>query len=754
MSEPSTERLYRLLPAVYRIRDAAQGEQLRALLAVIERELLLLEHDIDGLYENWFIETCQEWIIPYIGDLLGVRGLHVVENAGIYSLRAFVANTIAYRRRKGTATMLQQLARDVTDWPTRLVEYFRLLHMTQYMNHLQPNVLAPDMRLMDQLDRFDGPFEQTVHTADVRRIGLRGKYNIPNIGIFAWRLQSYPVTRSTARATPNSAGQYTFNPLGLDEPLFNQPVDEPQTGTEFPHIAQEIELPGMLRRRALFDELEARRQANVDGTTPTKIYFTEDHPVFAVFVDDNPVPAEEIEIADLTTQPLPGVPDVWRRPLSNKPYTDKNGQVTALPISIAVDPALGRFDFPKGTTPTKVEVSYSYGFSGDVGGGPYDKRNSITSAVTREVDWQAGVSAALDADHSDKRLYKKLSTAVDLWNQWSQQHTGVGVIAILDSRTYTESLIGDSQAGGHQIEIPEKSQLLIVAADWKDVEISDRTLSRLTPAGFKPHVQGDLHVLGTAASGKIAGELVVNGLLIEGSVRVLDGNLGSLRLDHSTVVPSVEGVVVEGSQNDRLSINLTCSICGPISLATSVPTLNITESIIDGRSNPAAIYAPNTEATISGCTVYGQIIDPPSQPGNPKPGLRSLMADATIFADLLFVLQRQIGCVRFSYVPSGSRTPRRYRCQPDLALNNVNDIGEQTIIRNQLKPVFTSDHYGHPAYSQLGQICAPEIRKGAEDGSEMGVFSFLKQAQREANLRSQLLEYLPFGLETALIPVT
>ena len=30
--------------------------------------------------------------------------------------------------------------------------------------------------------------------------------------------------------------------------------------------------------------------------------------------------------------------------------------------------------------------------------------------------------------------------------------------------------------------------------------------------------------------------------------------------------------------------------------------------------------------------------------------------------------EKQSGCVRFSYVPPGSLTPRRYRCQPDLEI--------------------------------------------------------------------------------------
>ena len=76
-TQDSQDRLYNLLPAIYRIRDANDGGQsLRALMAVLESEFTRLEQDIDGLYDDWFIETCAEWVVPYIGDLLCVRNLH------------------------------------------------------------------------------------------------------------------------------------------------------------------------------------------------------------------------------------------------------------------------------------------------------------------------------------------------------------------------------------------------------------------------------------------------------------------------------------------------------------------------------------------------------------------------------------------------------------------------------------------------------------------------------------------------------
>ncbi len=74
----SPDRLYELLPAVYRTRDVDQGWQLQALLRIITEQADVLDADISQLYENWFIETCQDWVVPYIGGLVGFEQLHEV----------------------------------------------------------------------------------------------------------------------------------------------------------------------------------------------------------------------------------------------------------------------------------------------------------------------------------------------------------------------------------------------------------------------------------------------------------------------------------------------------------------------------------------------------------------------------------------------------------------------------------------------------------------------------------------------------
>jgi len=107
---------------------------------------------------------------------------------------------------------------------------------------------------------------------------------------------------------------------------------------------------------------------------------------------------------------------------------------------------------------------------------------------------------------------------------------------------------------------------------------------------------------------------------------------------------------------------------------------------------------------------------------------------APVYAERL-----QAGCVRFSYVPPGSRLPRLYRCQPAELADAA-----------RLRPVFTSLRYGDAGYCQLSQLCAVEIREGADDQAEMGAFHDLYQPQREANLNSSLGEYLRFGLEAGV----
>ena len=69
------DKLYQLLPAVHRNRDVEHDEALKQLVAVIAGQVAVLEENLEQLYDNHFVETAAPWALPYLGDLLGIRGL-------------------------------------------------------------------------------------------------------------------------------------------------------------------------------------------------------------------------------------------------------------------------------------------------------------------------------------------------------------------------------------------------------------------------------------------------------------------------------------------------------------------------------------------------------------------------------------------------------------------------------------------------------------------------------------------------------
>lgn len=703
------DRLYNLLPAVYRIQDASRGEPLRALLDLIDEQVLApIEAEILMLRDASTIETAPDWAIPYLGDLLGVRSLRP---GGPGNLRGYVANTLAYRRRKGTSAALEQLARDVTALPARVVEFFQLLATTANDDHVRlgyPGTL--DVRDAARLQQLGGPFETAPYTVDVRRPGNGGRYNLPHVGIFLWRLSAFAVVRGDAFRV--GAGQFTFDPLGLDAPLFNQP----QTEAEITGLATPRNVPDPLRRLALHAELEALRAG--EG----KLVWFGDQPVLRVFEDDQPdspaLDSVDVFICNLAD---------WRRPASGA----------------AVDPELGRIALPAGQDPQRLVVSYSYGFGGDLGASPAPR----PAAEVRPPTWQVGVSL----DHSaagQEMIYTSLADAVQDWNALEPGHAGV--IAIMDSRTHD---LGNVPL---EIEIKAGSQLLIVGAQWPAVPQAGapgtfvRLPGRTELRGVRPCLAGSLAV---KANGRM-GRLILDGLLLSGGVQVAPGDLDGLALRYCTLVPRVDtqtgdplpSLAVKDCL--RLAVTLERCVAGPLVIVDDVASLAIADSLL---ALPAGVVglvvdAPLSPASITAATLVGDV------------RVRSLTTSDSLYAGKCTVQRRQAGCARFSYLGAGSRTPRRYRCQPDLALAaRAADLGVQALpppeaelVENRLRPVFLSTRYGDPGFGMLQMSSAAEIRTGSEGGAEMGAFGHRKLAVGEANLWAVLDEYLPFGLQAGV----
>ncbi len=721
----SPDRLFDLLPVVHRRRDAERNHPLRALLQVIAEQVDVVEDDIDRLYENWFIETCDDWVVPYLGDLIGYRLAHEAGQPGdmvathrrqlnkILIPRRDVANTIRYRRRKGTLAILELLAHDVAGWPARAVEFYQLLAWTQPLNHQRLHRgRTADLHDGDALDLLDGPFDSVAHSVDVRRLSshrTRGRYNIPSVGLVVWRLKPYKITRAPAYCLEQiGAHTYTFSVLGNDTPLFTKPTPEPSPE----HIAGPLNVPAPIRRRALERDLDAYYGPDKSFTIWARDW--------AGYGAGTPLPPAALIVADLSD---------WQY----RPPRDH----------VAVDPVLGRLAFPTRQLPKRgVRVRYHYGFSDDTGGGEY--RRSLTQPVSAVV-YRVGQGEP----------FEHISDALARWRDEAPQDA---VVEITDGGVYTEQL---------SIELTDGQSFQLRAAD--------RTRPVLRLMDWHTARPDALSVRGERGS-----RVMLEGLLVAGRGIHCEGPLAEITIRHSTLVPGwwigpdcEPGRPAEPSlelTDTRAQVSIERTILGSIQVsqdevgADPIP-IRLCDSILDATSpEREAVGAPawplaHAILTIERTTVIGEIQAHAIE-----------LAENSIFVGKVHVARRQHGCMRFCYVPPGSRTPRRYRCQPDLAEQDaraaiptqevgpaaqvtftVDASGRVRQARQRVRPWFTSTRYGMPAYAQLARHCPTEITRGADDESEMGAFHDLFQPQRATNLEARLDEFVPAGMDAGII---
>lgn len=750
MTRPS-DRLYQLLPAVYRIRDQALvgdagSPPLRELLRVIGEQVDQIDADVTQLYENWFIETCEPWVIPYLGDLIGYRPVYDYAStfAGMTATaraaaresaivpRREVAKTIAFRRRKGTAALLPELALAVAGWPSVSVETYQRLGVTQSLRHLRldrgtTRALHPGV----QLDRVDAAFDDSSYTVDVRRassVAMRGQHNIPEVALFAWRLRSASITETAACCVEDVGPNcFTFNVMGHDTQLFVRP--EPPG----PHTDPALTVPAPITRRAWLDELS--RHGRVVRYQASAAYYGE-HKSIAIWAADWPkrgnvgiVARSAIIPSDLST---------W------SPAPPRN--------HVAVDPVLGRILFPANQFPKSgVRVSYGAGFSANMGSGEYPRPISQPSSSTV---LRVGAHEQL----------KTLREAIDKWQSIKQaaREPSAGepqplvlsvVIEIADNGVYTERLDLTLEAGESlQLRSADGARAVIRLLDY----MADR------PDAFSLRATGD------------GARVVLDGLLIAGrGLQVYGRNLDcedpsadlcEVVIRDCTLVPGwLLECDCEPKRPNEPSVELISatttlrierSIVGTIVVASDEvrdepARIAIEDSIVDatGRERCAIAAASGPAAyavlTLARCTIFGRTESHAIE-----------LAENTIFMGEVFVARKQLGCLRFCYVPPGARTPRRFHCQPDTAVANalegVDDSERDSVTQaaqSRVEPVWNSTRFGSPHYAQLSELCDEAIAQGADDGSEMGVFHDLYQPQRLANLTTRLAEYSPAGMD-------
>ncbi|GAA0316815.1 hypothetical protein GCM10010302_64880 [Streptomyces polychromogenes] len=709
MTDEPGPTLYELLPALHRRRDAERGLPLQALLGVAEEQRALVRASIEQSYADWFVETCRPWLLPYLGALVGYETPPGREDAparcpaDVTAPRRDVARTLADRRRKGTLAVLEDLARDVADWPARAVEFRRLLAFDQPVRLLSGHPAGPaarpgpgrlaDLRRGGELDLADGPFDRLAHTADVRRVDSAhppgGRAGVASVGLFVWRLGAYSVTRAPAYCRDRDRGHYTFSVLGNDTPLVNRPVREPSPA----HIADETNLPAFIRRRAFEEDT-----AHYYGPGKSLCVWTDD--------GREPVPLSAVVCADLSG---------WSG-------TPRPGQV-------AVDPVLGRIAFPPRSAPDGgVRVSYHHAFPAPMGGGEYPRPGQDPAGGPPPERYRVGPG----------ERFGRLMDAVAAWRGTARpgRPRPEGIVELVGPVVLQE-----------RIEIP--------------LDLGDRLTVRAAPGG-RPvlrllnryaHRPDSLRITGTGEGGGPLPSLRLSGLLVTGRGVHVEGPVGRVALSHCTLVPGWS--LDEECPRDhpgRPSLELTrtpaCldvehSITGAVTVTADEPRTTpnrifLSDSVLDATAR----CLPALSGPDGGCAYARLSARRTTVIGAVRVHETGLVEDSILDGPVHAEI-RDRGLIRFSYLPPGSRTPPPFHCEPAHS-------GDP----ERVTPRFTSTAYGSPGYVQLAADCAEELRRGAADGSEPGAFHDLFQPQREDALRARLAEYTPAGTSSGLLFAT
>lgn len=722
------EKIWEMIPSVYRHEDgiAESPGVLRAIVEVVAREAAILRRSHDRLWDDQSIEYSDDWVAPYLADLVGTR---LVSALNKRARRIDVAKTIYYRRRKGTLRVLEELVSDITGWDGKVVENFRSLGRTRHGLDPHPDPLAgrftgtmpggwADLRQQRGSELAGGPFDEYHHTVDVRRHrGVHGRYNIPKLAFHLYRLGAFRVEGVTPYHNVDSGG-FTFDPSGREIPLFmprNRPRD--YDWDEW-RSALEWELPAPIRCRVLghaeyvvSDSLIQSLINNQDITLPQgadnalrtlrgrrlrsegclreilatlmsngelldgEIYF----PLLSgAIIDDcgkkallpNAIKVEEtlgVEVPrELITS---GNLSTWT--------------VNALEgLRLVIDAERGRFLF-LGDPPVVVEdvtVTYHYGFSGEIGAGTYDRRG-VEDTEPGQIIQSEGTIVSGDINNN-------------------------GITQINNSKTY-------------------------------DTNVDKRSVQNLTlqAANFqRPYLRLGSNLLLNTGNQNVDSELTLDGLWIGGNNNgeardiVLYGDYEKVIIRHTTLDPG--GTDVDGNTIVPVALIIEAkvellvidaSITGPIRTENGgvVEKLVICDSIIHAIDPGELASSLNVgEVELHRVTVLGALKVP------------RLHASEALITGNVEVTDTQNGCFRFSAAPEGSRLPKPY---------------ESHVIKDS-QHYFTSRRFGHPGYAQLSETAPVTIRRGAENGSEMGAFSNLINPIKLDSLKAKVDEYMPFGL--------
>jgi hypothetical protein len=571
--------LHRLLPSFLWLRDDQHGRALAALVSALAEQHGDLRTDLERLYRDLFIETCRAPIVPLIGENVGVVGPGCED-------RAWVGQIVGLRRGKGTLAAVARGVAAATGWGVFAQDARRTLGRTQSLLDPDPHV-GTLLHLADAraTDAVREPWSQATRRAAVcgrpviagvhARAGAPAPTRAPapataTLGV--WRLMSFRVTGRTpcpANDAPSEhAGRaFRIDPLGRDVQLFTAPVD----GDAEP-------APAALARPLDRAELSAllRRSRTAPAAAPLTVRTaSEGGPLRALR-------GERLGVADLRR---------WAPPAGAKREADA-----------VVDPARGRL-LLLGEPPTAIDVDYAYGFSGELGGGPYGigragegDRRTLVIRVAR----------------SGRGTHRSLAAALATWRAAAPMRA---TISLEDSAT-------DAHTSGA----------------WRIALDAGVRLQIASTAHAAPVLDGDLHTRVPAGA-----ELRLHGVTVGGAIDA-HGD-GALALEHTTVAPRANSPCIRA----RAGLSLSASHCilGSIHASDSVQ-LALRACIVDGSigetGRPLGTLDA-AQATVLGTTVA-----------------RVLLAEDCIFAAPLTSTDPARGAIRTSFLPARSTPPQLIAC--------------------------------------------------------------------------------------------
>lgn len=573
------DRFWQLMPAIYRSIDApvppgANGP-LRELINRIGAQAAVLRRSIDRLGENQSIETCDDWAIPYIGQLVATRLVGFLEAS---AQRLDVANTISYRRWAGTVGLLEELSADIIELSrgTRVVEFFRRLGRTRHQ--FDPEIAVEgvvgrytrtpaggfaDLRNAYGASNAATAFDEFAYTADLRAGGQSsGWYNIPNLGVFLWWLQSFAITGATPVSDGSASPCFTFDPTGRDIPLFT-PVQRTSDSFGENWVSPKAwELPATIR-----NALWKAEPDHLYSGSPT----------------------------------LPGA--FWVGLLAGEDIQRFDRS------QLSIDPERGRFHF-LGAVPGEIAVGYSFGFLSEIGAGGFSY-----GTLTTLSDQPLKLSPV--SDDSD------LAAAVN-------SITSAVTIEIGNSLTY---------AVPAPLNVPTGATVLLRGADEERPVLRTRNGATWSFNGnAESNASGGSTVLVLQGIHFQGADLVLTGSFDSVYLRMMTLDPGTTGPSGTGLATAIDGLplspttlFIEGSVTNLI---LERCITGPIRTrgAGAIEQLTATECII--QAIPCANLALSfTEGTVSlsRCTVMGptqthqfalseSILDSVAQVENPQAG--------------------------------------------------------------------------------------------------------------------------------------